>query len=79
MTNDHGTAADTGDDPAADPLDTLALRGGPMSDAEVREYEARPYARDGVAVRRWDERAKVPDARVPDFARYRPLLEALRR
>lgn len=32
---------------------------------------------DAVAVRRWDEQAKEPDAHTPSFARFRPLLAAL--
>lgn len=53
---------------------TLGLQGGTMSAAEVTEFIAHPYARDALAVRRWDEAAKDPDARVPGFDRYRTLL-----
>jgi gamma-butyrobetaine dioxygenase len=53
---------------------TLGLQGGTMSAAEVTEFIAHPYARDALAVRRWDEAAKDPDAQVPGFERYRALL-----
>jgi gamma-butyrobetaine dioxygenase len=53
---------------------TLGLQGGTMSAAEVTDFIAHPYARDALAVRRWDEAAKDPDADVPDFDHYRPLL-----
>lgn len=53
---------------------TLGLQGGTMSAAEVTEFIAHPYARDALAVRRWDEAAKDPDAQVPGFDRYRALL-----
>jgi gamma-butyrobetaine dioxygenase len=53
---------------------TPGLQGGTMSAAEVTEFIAHPYARDALAVRRWDEAAKDPEADVPGFDRYRPLL-----
>ena len=56
---------------------TLSVQGGPLSEAEVREFEALPHAADAVAVRRWDDQAKDPSADVPGFAHYRPLLEEL--
>ncbi|MFF2380676.1 TauD/TfdA family dioxygenase [Streptomyces sp. NPDC058108] len=58
---------------------TLQVQGGPMSAPEVAEYEANPYAADGVAVRRWDDQGKDPEASAPDFAHFRPLLAALLR
>ncbi|MGW3284880.1 2-trimethylaminoethylphosphonate dioxygenase [Streptomyces sp. NPDC001002] len=58
---------------------TLQVQGGPMSPAEVAEYEANPYAADGVAVRRWDDEGKDPEASAPDFAHFRPLLASLLR
>ncbi|MFE2416065.1 TauD/TfdA family dioxygenase [Streptomyces hokutonensis] len=58
---------------------TLEAQGGPMSPAEVAEYEANPYAADGVAVRRWDDEAKDPEAPAPEFAHFRPLLTGLLR
>ncbi len=56
---------------------TLQVQGGPMNDAEVADFERGGYAHDAVALRRWDEAAKDPDAHVPDFDHYRPLLERL--
>ena len=56
---------------------TLSVQGGPMSGAEARAFEAGPYAADAIAVRRWDDLAKDPDAAVPGFERYRELLEGL--
>ncbi|MFJ3895332.1 phosphonate degradation HD-domain oxygenase [Streptomyces sp. NPDC090083] len=58
---------------------TLEVQGGPMSEAEVAAYEANPYAADGVAVRRWDDEGKDPEAPTPDFGHFRPLLTALLR
>jgi gamma-butyrobetaine dioxygenase len=58
---------------------TLSVQGGPMTDAEAREFAAHPYAADAIRVRRWDERAKDPGADTPDFSNFRPVLESLLR
>ena len=39
---------------------SLERQGGPMSEAEVAEFESHPQAEDAVALRRWDEGAKDP-------------------
>jgi gamma-butyrobetaine dioxygenase len=57
---------------------TLSVQGGPMSEAETRAFEADPHAADAIAVRRWDDLAKDPEAAVPGFAHYGRLLEGLR-
>jgi len=54
---------------------TLSVQGGPMSEAEARAFERLPFAAGAVAVRRWDDQAKNPEAALPDFAHFRPLLE----
>jgi predicted HD phosphohydrolase len=41
---------------------SLEKQGGPMSPAEAGRFRAHPRARDAVALRRWDEAAKDPDA-----------------
>src|SRR5262245_63276451 len=56
---------------------SLALQGGPMSDDEVQEFEASPYAREGARLRRWDDLAKVVGSKAPGLLRYQPLLEKL--
>jgi gamma-butyrobetaine dioxygenase len=58
---------------------TLGVQGGPMSEAESAEFEARPYAMDACQVRRWDDDAKNPDAPGPAFADFGPLLRELGR
>ncbi|MGW7368643.1 phosphonate degradation HD-domain oxygenase [Streptomyces sp. NPDC054841] len=58
---------------------TLQVQGGPMTEAQVRAFEAHPGARDAVAVRRWDEQAKDPEMETPDFEYFRSLLEGLLR
>ncbi len=56
---------------------SLALQGGPMSAAEVAEFEANTHWRDAVRLRVWDEEAKIVGLEVPDFAAYRALLTGL--
>jgi gamma-butyrobetaine dioxygenase len=58
---------------------TLSLQGGPMSEAEAAGFKAGPHGEAAVAVRRWDDAAKDPEADVPDFGWYRPLLVDLLR
>jgi len=56
---------------------TLGLQGGPMSPAEVAAFEAQPYFRDAVRLRRWDDQGKIASLPTPAFADYRPLIERL--
>jgi gamma-butyrobetaine dioxygenase len=56
---------------------TLSVQGGPMSDAEAREFEREPCAADAIAVRRWDDQAKDPRAAAPGFRHYHALLSSL--
>ncbi|WP_042364074.1 phosphonate degradation HD-domain oxygenase [Streptacidiphilus neutrinimicus] len=56
---------------------TLSVQGGPMSPAEATAFEAEPFARDAVRLRRWDDAAKDVSVAVPDFAHYREMLAAL--
>ena len=62
---------------SAESVRTLALQGGPMTPDERAGFEALPYARDAVAVRRWDDAAKDPAVTPPGFAHFAPLLAAL--
>lgn len=58
---------------------SLELQGGPMSPAEVKDFEMSPHYSGAVRLRRWDDEAKVPDLAVPELETYRPLLESLLR
>jgi len=40
-------------------------------------FEARPFSRYAVSVRRWDDQAKDPAVTAPRFAHFAPLLRAL--
>ena len=56
---------------------SLQLQGGPMSAAEVADFEREPQYRSAVAVRRWDDAAKVPGLAVPGLEHYRSLLASV--
>lgn len=56
---------------------TLKLQGGPMSSTEVAAFEAEPYQREAVLLRRWDDQGKVASLRTPDFETYLLLIERL--
>jgi phosphonate degradation associated HDIG domain protein len=56
---------------------SLRLQGGPLSPEEVCRFEQELWFRSAVAVRRWDDRAKVPGLIVPGLDHYRPCLEAV--
>jgi predicted HD phosphohydrolase len=53
---------------------SLKLQGGPFTPAQAAEFEANPHYRDAVALRRWDDLAKVPGMQVPTLDHYRPRL-----
>jgi gamma-butyrobetaine dioxygenase len=55
---------------------SLKLQGGPFSLEEVRDFRQNPHAESAVAVRRWDEQAKIPGLKTPDLEHFRPHLEA---
>jgi gamma-butyrobetaine dioxygenase len=56
---------------------TLKLQGGPMTDAEVQDFEASPYFSDAVALRRWDDMAKDANASTPAFDDFAAAVSAV--
>jgi len=57
--------------------ESLALQGGPLSAAEVEEFERHPLHVDAVRLRRWDEEAKIPGLAVRGLEAYREILKDL--
>ncbi len=57
-------------------VQSLQLQGGPFTAAEVREFGQRPFAKEAVRLRRWDDLAKVPQMPVPGLEHYRAMIEA---
>ncbi|HEX4079624.1 MAG TPA: phytanoyl-CoA dioxygenase family protein [Rhizomicrobium sp.] len=67
---------------APDSIVSLKLQGGPMNDEECAAFEALPFAKDAIRLRRLDEAAKDPHATTPPFAyflRYLPQARIGRR
>jgi [1-hydroxy-2-(trimethylamino)ethyl]phosphonate dioxygenase len=56
---------------------SLGLQGGPYTAAEVAEFERHPHYAAAVALRRFDEAAKIKDLPTPDLEHYRPHLLAV--
>lgn len=56
---------------------TLTYQGGPMTADEAADFNVDPLKETILAMRRWDEAAKVPGLVVPDLASYKPMLVKL--
>jgi len=56
-------------------VQSLQLQGGPFTATEAHAFEQRPFAREAVRLRRWDDLAKIPGMRVPGLEHYRAIIE----
>lgn len=56
---------------------SLGLQGGPMSQEEAAAFLAGPFAQQAIALRHWDDEAKIPALPVPGTESYLPLLKEL--
>lgn len=56
---------------------SLVRQGGPMTTADVREFEAEAGWDDAVRLRRWDDAGKVEGLVVAPLREYEPLLRSL--
>lgn len=59
-------------------LRSLQLQGGSFTADEVTQFRHDPYGEAAVALRRFDEQAKVPGLPTPSLEHFRPYLEATR-
>jgi [1-hydroxy-2-(trimethylamino)ethyl]phosphonate dioxygenase len=57
-------------------IESLTLQGGPMNDAQAADFLTNPFADSAIALRHWDDEAKIPGLSVPDAAYYLPMLHA---
>jgi predicted HD phosphohydrolase len=57
-------------------LQSLQLQGGPLSADESARFIGLPHAEAAIALRRFDEQAKVPGLLTPEMEHFRPYLEA---
>ena len=56
---------------------SLGLQGGPMCSEEASAFLALPFAQEAIALRHWDDEAKIPELPVPDIHAYLPQLKTL--
>lgn len=56
---------------------SLALQGGPMQPSEAAAFSTRPHAMSAIALRRYDDEAKIVDLATPTFDYFLPRLVAL--
>jgi predicted HD phosphohydrolase len=59
-----------------DSVESLALQGGLMTQAEVMKFKAEPYWKDALSLRRIDDAAKDPDGPSPQFSSFLDVIEA---
>lgn len=62
-----------------DSVRSLALQGGPMSAEEAADFRRHPQFSEAVRLRRYDEEAKDPRARTPDFDHFLRHVPACRK
>lgn len=55
---------------------SLRIQGGSFNEDEVHAFRALPHAHAAVALRRYDDAAKVPGQATPPLEHFRPHLEA---
>lgn len=60
-------------------IKSLALQGGPMNEEQAAAFLRNPFANEAIALRQWDDEAKIPGLRVPNAAYYLPTLRIVRR
>lgn len=58
-------------------IQSLQVQGGPMSEAEVAEFEANPYHRSAVKARLYDDDGKVAGIDIKPVSSYRKKMESL--
>ena len=51
-------------------LQSLQLQGGPFDAEEARQFEAEPFFRESVELRRWDDTAKIENLETPTLAHF---------
>ncbi len=57
---------------------SLVVQGGPFSEQEAGAFMAQDFAAEAVALRRWDDQAKNPEATPPGWVHYALVLERVR-
>ena len=58
-------------------IHSLNLQGGPMSEAELKDFEKNPNLRKILKVRLYDDAGKIPDMITPSFWHFAPLVQKM--
>jgi len=53
---------------------SLELQGGPLTQAEVVDFENNPFYNAALQLRRWDDQAKIPHIEVGTILQYRDAI-----
>ena len=61
---------------SADSKRSLALQGGPYDEAAAAAFAAQPGASRAIALRRWDDAAKIAGVATPQFEHFTSIMEA---
>ena len=56
---------------------SLNLQGGPMSEAELKDFEKNPNLKKILKVRLYDDAGKIPDMITPSFWHFAPLVQKM--
>ncbi|MES2073025.1 MAG: phosphonate degradation HD-domain oxygenase [Pseudomonadota bacterium] len=60
---------------SADSRRSLALQGGIFTMEQAFQFAALPHAAAAIALRRWDDQAKLADFRTPDLLHFIPYMQ----
>ncbi len=55
---------------------SLSLQGGPFNEVECRTFEAHPFFKEAIRLRRYDDAGKQPGMATPDIDHYVAILNA---
>ena len=58
-------------------IHSLNLQGGPMSEAELKDFEKNPNLNKILKVRLYDDAGKIPDMVTPSFWHFAPLVQKM--
>ena len=58
-------------------IHSLNLQGGPMSEAEINDFEKNPNLKKILKVRLYDDAGKIPDMITPSFWHFAPLVQKM--
>ena len=58
-------------------IHSLNLQGGPMSKAEINDFEKNPNLKKILKVRLYDDAGKIPDMITPSFWHFAPLVQKM--